>query len=193
MYKKISLQCDEKQAPQPPVSILPFHAEFCQKIHHIVPTSLHMLKTNFQAPIFICDFYNYHHQSQLCFSFAEGPCYCINWISFPAQAPLVDLDVSIALQKVNVLALIIPLVTSSPILGGNLISWRNKKQNVVAHSNAKEEYRAMVNTTLNCCPVSIFFLSSVSHIHPEYMTCNVIIKLPFILPRIPSFTSVLSI
>jgi hypothetical protein len=31
-------------------------------------------------------------------------------------------------------------------VGGNLVTWRSKKHNVVAHSGAKAEYRAMTHT-----------------------------------------------
>ncbi|XP_068651570.1 uncharacterized protein [Aristolochia californica] len=33
------------------------------------------------------------------------------------------------------------------MVGGNLVTWKNKKQNIVARSRAEEEYRAMAHTS----------------------------------------------
>ena len=52
-------------------------------------------------------------------------------------------------------------------LGGNLITWRSKKQTVVARSSAKAEYRAMAHTSCE--------LMWINHLFEEL---RFIVKLP---------------
>ena len=69
-------------------------------------------------------------------------------------------------------------------LGGNLITWRSKKQTVVARSSAKAEYRAMAHTSCELMWIK-HLLEELRFIVKLPMTiCIVIIKQQFTLPPI---------
>ena len=69
-------------------------------------------------------------------------------------------------------------------LGGNLITWRSKKQTVVARSSAKAEYRAMAHTSCELMWIK-HLLEELRFIVKLPMTiCIVIIKQQFTLSPI---------
>ena len=58
-------------------------------------------------------------------------------------------------------------------VGGNLVSWKSKKQTVIARSSAEAEYRAMASTA--CELVWLKYLLSdlgICHDHPISMFCD---------------------
>jgi hypothetical protein len=58
-------------------------------------------------------------------------------------------------------------------VGGNLVSWKSKKQNVIARSSAEAEYRAMASTA--CELIWLKFLLSdlgIQQDHPIPMFCD---------------------
>lgn len=58
-------------------------------------------------------------------------------------------------------------------VGGNLVTWHNKKQNVVAHSSAEAEYHAMAHTTCEMLWVcSLLCEMGVDVFSPMHMNCD---------------------
>jgi hypothetical protein len=59
------------------------------------------------------------------------------------------------------------------LVGGNLVSWKSKKQNVIARSSAEAEYRAMASTACELIWLK-YLLSDLGfpHAHPIPMFCD---------------------
>jgi len=78
------------------------------------------------------------------------------------------------------------------IVGGNLVTWRRKKQDVVSRSSAEAEYRAMTHTTYEMMWLKNLLLEFDFVILAQCLCC-VIISLLSISHKVRSFMSGLSI
>ena len=59
------------------------------------------------------------------------------------------------------------------LIGGNVISWKSKKQNIVARSSAKAEYRAMAAATYEFTWLRQLLLHlKIGDIHETKLTCD---------------------
>ena len=77
-------------------------------------------------------------------------------------------------------------------LGGNIVSWKSKKQSNVARSSAEAEYRAMASVTCELVWIKQFLQElQFCEVHPIKLYCDN--QLPYTLPQIQCFMRELNI